>query len=78
MLDDRKQTDTLENIGEANTGQIAEIVEAAVIALGRYGREPTEILLARVKDGPRDPYFEEGLAQLESLGGVLDGRTDEL
>jgi hypothetical protein len=76
MIDDRQLSDTLGNIAEASPSQLAEIVEHALIWYGHHGREVSEALLRRLKSHPSE--VEEGFAQLESVEGVLSGRTDSL
>lgn len=78
MLDERQLEQTIGHIADANTDQLAEIIHAALQAHGSFGREVSEKVLARIEAEPGEPYAREGLAQLEAVEGVLDGRLESL
>lgn len=78
MISDKDQCVILSHIAEANHGQLAEIIEHVLIVLGRHGRDASELLLGRIKDGPREALLDEGLAQIIAVEGVLDGRLESL
>lgn len=64
-------------IEDADQDQIAELVVAAVQRLGYHGRTAAEKVLELTGRDP-DADLVEGLAQIESVEGVISGRTDSL
>ncbi len=69
--------DIRDEIAEASPEALAEIMEVAIERLGDLGRAGAEPLLARLRGDDRD-LLTEGLAQLNAIEGVLDGRLDRL
>lgn len=68
----------LDAIDEADEAQTAELVIASLRRLGEHGRNCAAIILDRAKADTDDDYLDEGLAQINAVEGVLDGRLDTL
>lgn len=65
-------------IQSADAEQLAELLIAGLTALGQYGRQCAEPMLAQIRRDGAEESVEEGLSWMTSLEGVLDGRTDAL
>lgn len=69
----------LDSIADADDIELAGILICGLKRLGELGRAVSEEMVGKIKaeNGP-DALTLEGLAQIESVEGVLSGRTDSL
>jgi hypothetical protein len=78
MASDNELNQVLDTIADADTRELARIGEAFIERLGDHGRNGAQALLDRLQENNGNYLTTEGLAQIESVEGVLSGRTDQL
>lgn len=79
MISDKDHEDAMSAITAADDIQVAGLVIFAIQTIGRRGRFSAEKMLEQIRaeEGPDDDLVE-GLAQIDAVAGVLDGRLESL